>query len=367
MAFTATTPNSAAAWRPDLYSFAPETVIPSALIFSITTVSGQIEGDAPSLRVAYADDATAEFIDEAAEIDEAQPDLAEALVYTKKIALLIRMSREQYTQNGTDEHLSNSVARSMVYKADNALLAQPAPTSPAVAPATGLCNTSGLVTQSGVADDLDALVDLEATVRANRGFPTVWVLAPDTWAALRKLKIGSSYNSTLLGAGTDDAEPRLLSIPVLVNPEAPSMTGLLIDPRAIVSAVSPLMVATSADMYFNSDSIGVRALMRTGHAVVRPDRVGIFALPSTWTVTLGSPSSGNFTLTYNGATTANIGYTATAASVKSALAALNDAWSASDWTVTGSNGGPYTVTSPGGTLTGNGAGLTGATFSVVAA
>jgi hypothetical protein len=30
-------------------------------------------------------------------------------------------------------------------------------------------------------------------------------MMPDAWAALRKLKIGTSYNSTLLGAGTDDA------------------------------------------------------------------------------------------------------------------------------------------------------------------
>jgi hypothetical protein len=65
-------------------------------------------------------------------------------------------------------------------------------------------------------------------------------------------------------------------------------------------------------------------------------------------------------------TTAGIQYNAAASAVKTALVALDDGYDASDWTVTGSNGGPYTVTSPGGVLTGSGAGLTGGTFSVVA-
>lgn len=370
MAFTHSTSSSAAAWRPDLFTYEPETVLAQALIFEATTVSGKIEGDAPSLRVAYAIDADADFVDEGAEIDESEPDLAEALVYTKKFAQLIRMTREQYSQAGTPDHLGRSVARAMITKADNALLAQPAPVGPAVAPSTGLVNTAGVVAGGGISADLDKLVDLEATVRANRGNPTRWVMAPDTWAALRKLKTGSAYNSTLLGAGTDDAEPRLLSIPVTVNPEMPRKTGMLIDPTAIVSAVSSLTVATSSDRYFSSDSIAVRAIMRTGHTVVRPDRIGLFYVDAAtgWLVTLGSPASGTFTLTWLGATTAGIAYNATAAAVKSALVALDDGYTADDWTVAGSAGGPYTVTAPGGgALTGSGAGLTGGTFSIAAA
>lgn len=89
--------------------------------------------------------------------------------------------------------------------------------------------------------------------------------------------------------------------------------------------------------------------------------------PSTFTVTLGAPSAGTFTLTFGGNTTDTIAYNAAATAVKSALVALDDGYKTSDWTVTGSNGGPYTVTTPGGALTGSGAGLTGGTFSVAAA
>lgn len=85
-------------------------------------------------------------------------------------------------------------------------------------------------------------------------------------------------------------------------------------------------------------------------------------------VTLGSPSAGNFTLTYNGQTTANIAYTATSAQVQSALQALSSV--STNATVQGSAGGPYTVIfsgpllNDGLVLSGSGAGLTGGTFAV---
>ncbi len=84
----------------------------------------------------------------------------------------------------------------------------------------------------------------------------------------------------------------------------------------------------------------------------------------TATVT-GGPTGGTFTLTLNGETTGNIAYNATAAAVQAALEALPSV-SAGDVTVTGSAGGPYTITF-GGTyagenvaaITASGAGLTG--------
>ena len=62
------------------------------------------------------------------------------------------------------------------------------------------------------------------------------------------------------------------------------------------------------------------------------------------TVTLtGSPTSGNFTLTFSGQTTANIAYNATAQTVQDALVALSTI-SGGDVSVTGLAGGPWTVT-----------------------
>lgn len=65
-----------------------------------------------------------------------------------------------------------------------------------------------------------------------------------------------------------------------------------------------------------------------------------------WTATLGTQSSGTFTLTWGGNTTSTIAYNATAATVKSALVALDDGYTTANWTVAGSAGGPYTITPP---------------------
>lgn len=63
----------------------------------------------------------------------------------------------------------------------------------------------------------------------------------------------------------------------------------------------------------------------------------------TQTVTInGSPTGGTFTLTFDGQTTGAIAYNATAAAVKSALKALPNV-DANDVDVSGSAGGPYTV------------------------
>lgn len=91
-----------------------------------------------------------------------------------------------------------------------------------------------------------------------------------------------------------------------------------------------------------------------------------------YTVTLGSPSAGTFTLTFNGVTTSGIAYNAWASTVQTAVTGLSSV-GAGNATVSGSTGGPYTVRFTGAlantsnALTGSGTGLTGGTFSVAAA
>lgn len=82
----------------------------------------------------------------------------------------------------------------------------------------------------------------------------------------------------------------------------------------------------------------------------------------------GTPTGGTFTLSIGGATTGNLAYNAAAATVQTAVRALGTPWAAA--TVTGSAGGPYTVTlSPvggaSGPITGSGALLTGGTAPAV--
>jgi len=244
-----------------------------------STVSGAIEGDEPSLRVAYVEDDEAQFTAEADQIPEAAPELAEVTVYTGKITQLIRVSNEQYRQEGTDVQLSQSAQRAVIEKADEAFLAQPAPTPPNTQPAPGLLNITGLVSGEEVYGNLDALVDLQAELQLNGSTPSHIIVDPLGWGELRKLKTNDTdSNESLVGAGVTDAQPLLLSLPVLVNREMPSYRGLLIDRTAVVSAVGQVYVAVSEHRYFEYDSQMLRITWRIGQNVVRPDRCGKFTV-----------------------------------------------------------------------------------------
>ena len=275
---TETTITSATAWSPDVAGFAPAEVVPTALILQTSTVAGRIEGDEPALRVAYVDDAAATFTAEGTPIPEADPGLDEVLVYTGKISQLLRLSREQYVQNGTAAQLSASVRRAVITKANEAYIAQPAPAGPAVTPPAGLLNIDGIEAGGAVAGDLDALIDLVATLEGNGATPSHIVVDPTGWASLRKFKSGTGSALGILGAGTADAERRLLDLPVLVTPAMTAGSGLVIDSSAVVSAVGDVQVATSPHVYFNSDAIALRCTWRVGWNVVRPDRIGEFTV-----------------------------------------------------------------------------------------
>lgn len=101
----------------------------------------------------------------------------------------------------------------------------------------------------------------------------------------------------------------------------------------------------------------------------KPEEITKPLVPSgaqVFNVSFGGATAGNATLTWNGQTTSNIAFNAAATAVKSALVALDDGYKAADFTVTGSAG-EYAITVPGGTVTGDGTGLTGGTLTITAA
>lgn len=281
MATPITTNTTAPAWSPDVVAFPAADVIPDALVLSTSTVAGSVEGDSPVVRVPYVEDDTAAFTAEGAEIDHANPVLSEKVVSTGKVATVVRVSREQYLQAGTAGMLSDSMRRSVIKAANAAYLNQPAPVAPDTTPPAGVLTDPDIVTANDdVADNLDVLVDLVAQLESNGATPSGILLAPDTWASLRKLKTGTGSAATLLGAGTQDATAALLGLPVQVANAVPAGTGFIYDRAATVSAVSNVEVATSSDAFFTSDSVAVRCVFRFGALLVRPDRVGTFEIAS---------------------------------------------------------------------------------------
>ena len=282
MANTETTTSAEYGWRPDTSVIAAADVVGDALILTCSTVAGQILGDTPALHVAYVDDAAADYVAEGQPIPEADPDLSEVVIYPSKISQLIRLSNELYEQPDTAGQLAQSVSRALVRKADAAFISQAAPTGGATAPSAGLVNVSGIVNGGAVAGDLDTLVDAIADLQANGSTPSHIIVGPQGWAELRKLKQSATANNvSLLGAGTTDAPPMLLSLPVVVNREVSALSGVVIDRSAVVSAVGPVNVAVDNSVFFTSDSVALRATWRIGFNVVRPDRIAKFSVAAT--------------------------------------------------------------------------------------
>lgn len=103
---------------------------------------------------------------------------------------------------------------------------------------------------------------------------------------------------------------------------------------------------TTAAIAFDADPATIQTALEALSNIAPGDVTvdGFEATSEVQTVTLGAGNTGgNFTLTFNGQTTANIVFNASAAAVQSALEALNNI-APGDVVVTGANGGPYTVT-----------------------
>ena len=199
------------------------------------------------------------------------------MVRTKKISRLVNLSSEQFRQELTAEQVSQSVARDLTRKADASYIGD-------VSNPVGLINIPGTVSGGNVFDSLDSLdsldnlIELIATLESNGATPSAIVLDPHGWASFRTMKIGTNYNATLLGAGTEDAVPMLLNLPVLRSRFIPAYTGLVIDSAAVVSAVGPVQVAVSEYALFSRDAVQLRAAWRIGWGLTRPQWLGKFSL-----------------------------------------------------------------------------------------
>lgn len=275
-----TTKTAAEAWRPDTSTFFDaDKVLAESLYIKATTQGGIIVGDEPSLRVAYVDDAdSAGFVAEGAEIPVSDPALGEKVVQTRKIARLVKISREMYYQDNTGQKMAESVKNDLIKKMDRALLAQPAPVAPDIAPSTGLIHTPGLVEGDEIGDNLDPLVDLLAELQSNDATPSLIVIDPLAYASLFKMKTATGSNQGLLSPATSGLTGTPLGLPVQVSNALPANSGLVIDKNAIVSAYGQVKIETSVEAYFTSDSVAVRAVVHVGHTVVRPSRLGTFTV-----------------------------------------------------------------------------------------
>ena len=257
------TNESPKAWAMDVLGVSPKSVIPTALVLQCTTKGGEVNGDAPMVRVPRIKILDAGFVPEGSDIPESDPELAELLIKTGTVAELLKVSRDQLVQESAADLISHEMRRSLIFKADTAFLSQPAPVAPAEFPPGGLLSYA---TDAGpLVGDLDALIDAFAEIEALPGGVVTHLLAhPTAYARLRQIKKGTGSNEPLLGAGTQSGEKSLLGVPVLTTNAMPADGVLAIDKNYIVSAYTNVDLARSDDYYFNSISVALRASFRFG-------------------------------------------------------------------------------------------------------
>ena len=120
---TLATTSSAKALHLDVQGVAPSEVIPEALVVLTSSRAGFVEGDEPAVRVPFVNvDDDAGFVPEGTNIPEADPDTSETLIYTGKVAVLAKISAEQYRTGTASGLLSDAVRRALIKKANVAYL-----------------------------------------------------------------------------------------------------------------------------------------------------------------------------------------------------------------------------------------------------
>ncbi len=191
--------------------------------------------------------------------------------------------------------------------------------------------------------------------------------------------VSSTSGDIMIGANTPTA-----SIVAILQAELDAMTSVG-SGNTSVAWYSGSSVGAGNERVFRITFIG--ALAQTDVAVITiSDPGGIGYVPTYDVVTTGSstdinevqvititgsPTGGTFTITFQGQTTAGVAYNASSATLQTALEALSNI-APGDITVTGSAGGPYTVTflatyaaTDVQQMTGSGASLTGGAVTVI--
>ena len=262
-------------WSPDKIVELPlGDIIPESHLVTMTTFAGDVDGDAPAVRVPFVSaDPSAAVTAEGAEITPADATLADVVIQTEKVATLSKVSRELVAQPGNQRRLMESVRRAVQAQANLQVMGD-------------FAAASENFTDGGeVGTNFDAIADLITDLQAGGATPSHIVMRSADWKALSAVKVESGSNMPLVGVGTDPSQPlvrSLFGLPVVVTNDLPAgdeaaNSILVISKTDMVAAYGKLAVAVSNDVYFTSDSVGIRATLRYGVKPARDSRHGVLS------------------------------------------------------------------------------------------
>lgn len=242
-----------------------------------TQVANVVSTGSTSFRIPVVNaDPTASWTAEGAEITPSDAVLAEITVTPAKLAGLTIISRElaNDTSPAAADVVGEGLARDLARKLDQAFwagMASPAPAGlatlagvTAVAAPAAWGNVDPFVTAIYAAEDVDATL-------------TAFVTSPADAEQLSQLKEATGSNRPLLSAGGDPTQParrQLAGVPLLVSRYVAEgdVWGIPRD-RVHVVVREDSEVLTDGSVFFTSDRVAVRAIMRAGFAFPHPAAV----------------------------------------------------------------------------------------------
>lgn len=216
---------------------------------------------------------TAGFVAEGAQISDGDVAFDEVTLLPstlKGLKVLVKLSNELIRTSvvGLEAVLQTRLVTDVANALDSALW-----------DGTGTSNTvKGILRQTGIATgtldltDPDSLIDGMATAQANKVSPTHWVMTAASFAAVRKIKVGTDDARYVMDPNTiqNGTAFRLLGLPVIITDNIANTGTAPGKARAALVDMSKVVVARDVDAevkildqtWGDYDSIGIRVVSR---------------------------------------------------------------------------------------------------------
>lgn len=231
---------------------------------------------------------SAGFVGEGAQITDGDVSFDEVVLMPstlKSLKVLVRFSNEMRRQSviGLDATLQTTLVTNVAEALDAALW-DGAGTSNTI---TGIFKASGIATGALDLTDPDSLIDGMAKAQGNHVSPSHWVMTADTFAKLRKIKVGTDDNRYVIDPSTiqNGTAFQLFGLPVIITSNIPNTgtapgkarVGLVDMSKVAVARDIDAEVAVLDQTWGDYDSIGIRVVTRYDVGLLQPKAVTLLA------------------------------------------------------------------------------------------
>jgi HK97 family phage major capsid protein len=219
-------------------------------------------------------DPTAAFVAEGEEITPSDPTISELTVTPNKCAGLTIISSElaNDTSPAAAETVGEGLARDIARRVDEAFFGDLSSPAPAGLESLTAGNAPTPVDASAGFDGTDAFAEAISLAETEGALLTSWVTSPAVALQLAKLREATGSNRPLLAPDpTVPTRRQILGLPVYTSPYVADSTiwGIPQD-RTYVVVRQDAEVTADASVFFTSDRVAVRAIMRVGFGFPHP-------------------------------------------------------------------------------------------------